>query len=328
MGGESEPVGCFDPYMSRRCSPPDRAIAELARQQYGVVSRRQLFELGLRASEVDYRVAIARLLVVHEGVYAVGHARIGRYGRLMAAPLAFGPGAVLSHRPAAEVHGILPPTSGRPHVSSDARSLVGRPGIVLHRCRRIDPALKTEVDGIPVTTVPRVLLDLASNRRDDLLVKRAWQQADRLGVLDVQAVVELLDGSPGRRTKPLKLLVERAQSAPDTREELEARFADLLDANRDIPRPVYNAVIGPYVVDAAWHSHGLVVELDSRAYHDDYASFESDRLRDAELMLLGCRVYRVTWRELTRSPDRVAERLRRLLRTAPSPTPAARAVAA
>jgi hypothetical protein len=313
-------------HMDARSSPPDRRIAELAAGQFGVVACWQLEPLGIGRGAIARRLANGRLHPVHEGVYAVGHPRIGRYGHLMAAVLAFGPGALLSHRPAAEIYGLLGRTSGRPHVSSDARSLVGRPGIRLHRCRRIDPALATAVDGIPVTTVPRVLVDLCADRRDDLLVKRAWQQADRLGLLDVRAVAELVDASPGRRVRPLMLLIGLARDTPDTREELEARFADLMELCPDLPDPAYNVAIGPYVVDAVWVAQRVVVELDSRAFHDsDDESFEDARIRHAELQLLGYRVYPVTWREVTRHPDRVADTLRRLLRTGPSPTPAGRA---
>jgi hypothetical protein len=311
--------------MSGRSSPPDRVIAVLAAEQYGAVARWQLYLRGFHDWEIDYRVQIGRLHLIHEGVYAVGSPYLSADGHLMAAVLAFGPGAVLSHRTAAEVYAVLPRSGGRPHVSSDARSLVGRPGIVLHRCRSLAPGLRTVVDGIPVTTLPRVLLDLATHKRDDRLVKRAWQNADRLRLLDVQQVIELVDNSPGRRTKPLKVLIERALDTPDTREELEARFADLIEDDPDIPTPLFNASVGAYIVDAAWVDQRVIVELDSRAFHDDDEAFETDRVRYAELQLAGWRVYPVTWRELSSRPAKVRDRLRRLLRTAPSPTPAARA---
>jgi len=319
-------VGALHGHMDREYRPADFRIAQIAARQFGTIARRQLLELGLTQAGIDMRVRRGRLFVIHEGVYAVGHRHLDRNGVDLAAVLAFPDGSVLSHRPAAERYAVLPRTASRPHVSSDARTLHGRPGIVLHRCRRIDPALKTEIDGIPVTTVPRVLLDLSTHRRDDRLVKRAWQNADRLGLLDVQQVIELVDNSPGRRTKPLKLLIERALDTPDTREELEARFADLLEENPDIPNPLFNAAVGEYIVDALWVDQKVVVELDSRKFHDsDDESFEYERLRRADLLEMGYQVYPVTWRELTKNPQRVLERLRRLLRTAPSPTPAARA---
>lgn len=272
---------------------------------------------------------MGRLHVVHEDVYAVGHSYLSPDGRLIAAVLAFPLGAALSHRTAAERRSMLPPTTTRPHVSSAARTLLGRPGIVLHRCRSLAPELMTVVDGIRVTTVERTLIDLAGYR-DTRPLERAWHQADRLGVLDVPSVARLCDNSPGRRVKPVRLLIERAEDAPDTRSELEHRFADLIRAY-GLPAPAFNVLVEGYVVDAVWHEQRVIVELDSRSFHGrDDESFEGDRIRIAELQLVGYRVYPVTWRELTRNPDRVAGRIERMLatplpRTGPSPTPAARA---
>jgi hypothetical protein len=170
-------------------------------------------------------VEIGRLHPLHRGVYAVGHSHVERRGRLRAATLAFPDGAVLSHRTAGEEWQILRPTSTRPNVTSDERTLHGRPGIVLHRVRSLDPALRTEVNGLPVTTVERVLLDLAS-LKDLTPLRRAWEGAQRERLLDVDKVIELVENSPGRRVKPLKALIEEALDAPDTIEEFEARFAD------------------------------------------------------------------------------------------------------
>jgi hypothetical protein len=240
----------------------------------------------------------------------------------MAAALAFPLGAVLSHRTAAEIWGILRLTASRPHVTSAHRSFHGKPDVILHRCRSLAPELTTEVDGLPVTTVPRTLLDLAG-ARDLHPLRRAWEESQRRGLLDVKAVADLCDNSPGRRVKPLRALIDEATDAPDTIEEFEARFADFLRDRPDLPQPIHNALIEGYVVDVHWPGTPLVVELDSREYH--WHRRERDSERDAELYLAGYFTYRVTWRALTKRPDEVAETIRRLLRTAPSPTPAARA---
>ena len=289
----------------------DLRIAEWAASQFGVIARWQLVLLGLSEAAIDRRVWAGRLHVIHEGVYAVGHSRIGRQGRLMAAVLAFPLGAVLSHRTAAEVWAILPPTSARAHVTSAHRSFHGKPDLILHRCRSLAPELTTEVDGLPVTTVPRVLLDLAS-ARDLMPLRRAWEGAQRRGLLDVAAVAHLCDHSPGRRVRPLRALIAEAQDAPDTREEMEDRFADLI-RSEPIPSPSHNVLVEGHVVDVAWLEQRLIVELDSRAYHSDDGAFEADRLRDAELTLAGYRVIRITWKRLTRNPAEVADQLRRLL---------------
>jgi very-short-patch-repair endonuclease len=308
--------------MDERSSPVDARIAVLAVRQYGVVAWRQLITLGLGRGAIARRIANGRLHPVHEGVYAVGHSLLSRSGRWMAAVLAFGPGAVLSHRTAAELWGLLRPTDMRPHVTSDARSLVGRPGIHLHRSRFLPIEQTTEVDGLPVTTIPRTLLDLAG-ARDPHPLRRAWEEAQRRGLLDVRAVARLCENSPGRRTKPLRALIAEATDAPDTRGEFEDRFTDFLRDRPDIAKPVRNALVHGYLVDAHWQGTNLIVELDSKAFH--WHIREDDAERDADLLTKGFVTYRVTWRALTKTPDLVAARIRRLLRTAPSPTRAARA---
>jgi very-short-patch-repair endonuclease len=300
-------------------------IARIAGRQFGVVARWQLLRLGLTETGIDTRVWTGRLHLVHKGVYAVGHAYMHRNGRLMAAALAFGPRAVLSHRTAAELWGILRPTSSRPHVTSEHRSFHGKPGIVLHRCRSLAPELRTEVDGLPVTTVERVLLDLASYK-DTRPLRRAWEGAQRERLLDVRKVIHVVENSPGRRVKPLRALIEEATDAPDTIEEFEARFADFLREHPDLPRAVHNTLIAGYLVDVYFPGTGLVIELDSRQYH--WHRREQDSERDADLLIVGYVVYRITWHALTRHPERTAEKIRRLLRTAPSPTRAGRAVGA
>src|SRR3712207_6216201 len=136
----------------------DRRIAALAHRQHGVVARRQLAEVGLGRGAIDHRLGCGRLLVVHRGVYAVGYRRMTRQARWMAAVLAAGPGAVLSHRAAAALWQIRRPDGIEVTRESKGRS---RPGITVHTAP-LPPDEVTEVDGIPTTTVPRTLLDLAA----------------------------------------------------------------------------------------------------------------------------------------------------------------------
>jgi len=145
--------------------------------------------------------------------------------------------------------------------------------------------------GVPITTVPRTLLDLAEvvPRRQ---LKAAIETADRRGLFDGRAVEELLARSPGRH-----VCVER-----------------------ELPVPTMNVPILGYTVDAHWPGTNLIVELDSRAFHLNAKAFEEDRKRDAALMLAGYRVLRVTCRQLTREPDQLARTLSRLL-AYPRPAP-------
>jgi very-short-patch-repair endonuclease len=166
------------------------------------------------------------------------------------------------------------------------------------------------VDGIPVTTVPRLLADLAGTL-DATGLKRVWHEADRQGILDVEAVKPLAS-QPRRGIRNLRALIEAAEDTPDTKTEFEHRFHDLICANPDIPQPVYNVALHGYVVDAAWLTRGLVVELHSRAYH--WHRTEEDADRAGDLLAYGYRTYAVTWKALTRTPDLVAYRIRQMLR--------------
>jgi hypothetical protein len=298
--------------MRRQKRPVDSLIARIAGKQFGSIARRQLLAIGLSEQAIDRRVWSGQLHVIHHGVYAVGHSHVEHRGRLMAATLAFPDGAVLSHRTAAEEWCMLRRTSTRPNVTSAERTLHGRPGIVLHRVRKLAPELRTTVDGLPVTTVERTLLDLAG-AKDLTPLRRAWEGAQRERLLDVKKVIELVENSPGRRVKPLKALIDEALDAPDTVEELEGRFADFLRERPDLPPAAHNVLIEGYIVDVHFPGTRLIVELDSERWH--WSRREQDSERDADLHLAGYVVYRVTWRALTRTPEQVERKIRGFLET-------------
>ncbi len=175
--------------MARRKGPrsPDVAIAVLASRQYGVVTRRQLLDAGVSGSAIDSRVGTL-LHRVHGGVFAVGHPGLSIEGRWLAATLAFGPGAALSHRAAAALWGLRAAWSRFREVSAP-RTAKGRPGIILHRPRSIEA---TTHRGIPVTTPAQTLVDVADVASPRVL-KKVLEQAEILR----------LDGTPvpvpGRR---------------------------------------------------------------------------------------------------------------------------------
>lgn len=141
--------------------PAERAIPALAARQHGVVARKQLVALGLGRGAIAHRLAVGRLHRVHPGVYAVGHPLLAARGRWMAAVLACGRSALLSHRTAASLWGLMPTAAARTDVTTPARSRGGPPGIRIHRVRSLHPEDGATVDGIPVTSVSRTLLDLA-----------------------------------------------------------------------------------------------------------------------------------------------------------------------
>lgn len=297
--------------------PGDRVLAELAARQHGVVGRRQLLAIGVTRGAIRRRLTAGRLHPIYLGVYAVGHRAITRHGRWMAAVLACGDGALLSHRSAAALWGLSRPWGLGAGAAMDVTVHRGqahnRPGIVVHRSRRIDDDDRSRRDGIPVTAVARTLLDLAGTvgRRR---LNQSWEEADRLGLLDLKAVAQLCERAGGRRGARLlgAVLADHRGPAPATRSELERRFLRLC-REAGLPAPAVNVLVDGLEADAVWEGRRLVVELDGYAYHRTRASFERDRRRDEQLQLAGYRVLRVTHRRLADQPGSVVRAIRSLL---------------
>jgi hypothetical protein len=171
-----------------------------------------------------------------------------------------------------------------------------------------------------VTTPSRALLDLAATVSPTRL-RRAFEAADRLELLDPTALASLCDNAGGRKGTGLlgALLVEH-QELPWTRSELERRFLRLCD-RAGIPRPAVNVPVEGFEVDFFWPAERLVVELDGWSFHRGRAAFERDRSRDAALQVAGYRVLRITYRRLVEDPDSVVREIRALLfRNSPART--------
>lgn len=286
----------------------------LSAAQHGVVARRQLEVAGVTPSMIRTRMANGALIQLHRGVYAVGHAQLRREGRWLAAVLAAGPGAVLSHRDAAGLHGIRPANHVRVDVTTPRR-LRQRPGIALHHSTTVADDV-TIANRIPVTTLARTLVDLAAVVPADHLAK-AMREADRQGKLDlraVEAVMERTRNRPGKRHAALRsaLADHRRRGTQLTRSPLEDRFLGLLDAH-GLPRPETNVVIEGMEVDALWRSRRIVVELDGWAHHNDRLAFERDRERSNELAEAGYTVLRFTHDAVAHRPSAVANQLARVL---------------
>ena len=230
----------------------------------------------------------------------------------MAAVLACGPGAMLSHRSGGALWGITEAFGRNIDVLVPGRGRSRRDGIRIHLVRSFDDRDRQKEDGIPVTSVARVLFDLAEDVNPRQL-RYSWDQAERLRLLDTREVQRLCDGATGRRgVGTVRELIADLSAPPDVRSRLERRFPPFCD-DYGIPRPAFNVTIGPYTVDAAWLDARLVVELDSRAFHSDPTAFERDRRRDADLQSWGYRVIRITWRRLDNEPAAVAHTIRVLL---------------
>lgn len=286
--------------------PRDRLISELADRQHGVVSHEQLLALGLGRGAINARLAAGRLHPVFRGVYAVGRARLTGDGRWMAAVLACGKGAVLSHATAGARWGLLATTSDRTHVTVPGRGgRASRDRIVIHRPRLTPTAGEvTTLEAIPVTTPARTLLDLAATSRTRILV-RAVERAEELRLFDLRAVEVVLEIHPTHRgTRRLRHAIADHEPVL-TRSELERRFLELC-RSQGLPRPEVNSVIAGAEVDFLWRSAGLVVETDGFAHHRSRRAFESDRIRDARLARAGLRVLRFSYRQVVDDPLSVA----------------------
>ncbi len=301
----SEPALGPNNSVKRQSRSIDRAIAALAARQCGVVASAQLRELGLNRQAIAYRLRVGRLHLVHRGVYAVGHRLLSREGKWMAAVLAAGPDAVLSHRSAAALWGLRQSAGGRVEVIT-ARARRSREGIRLHQA--VLPADEVTVEhGIPVTTPSRTLLDLAAVVAPRQL-ERAFREAEYLRLADALAIDDLLARNPGRRGTAAvrEILAERAIGLTVTRSELEERFLAFVD-DFDLPRPLVNALVetpdgGQVEADCVWRRERVIVELDGHASHATATGFERDRARDRRLQAAGWRVMRVTWRQLHDDP--------------------------
>jgi very-short-patch-repair endonuclease/predicted transcriptional regulator of viral defense system len=294
----------------------DAAIAVLAERQHGVVGRRQLVALGLGRGAIAGRLERGRLHRIHSGVYAVGHRVLSQRGRWMASALSVGPDAVLSHRSAAQLWGLLGGSRG-PTELTCPRALHSRPSIRLHRA--LLPADETTIlDGIPVTEVARTLFDLAAIAGREQ-AELAANEAEVRGLTSKLSVFQILERYPSRRGSATVRRIFDSGSAERgiTRKELERRFKRLLEA-ADLPRPRHNADLAVggrfFNVDCLWDKQRLIVELDGRAVHGTPRAFERDRERDRLLMTEGWRVVRVTWRQLRDDSASVLADLGRLLR--------------
>lgn len=307
----------FDPLTGgENVDHPDAVLRALAARQHGVVARRQLLAAGLTAKMVERRAAGRQLVAIHRGVYALGHDRLRREGRWMAAVLAVGDGAVLSHRDAAALHGLRPPGDhARWEVTTTGRGSSTRT-IRVFRTTRLEAEDVVRLDGIPATSVARTLVDLAGTVPRSQLTK-ALSEAERRRVFDLGPIERAMAATARRKghghaAMRAALRELEAIGAPVTRSELEDRFLALLDAH-DLPRPLTNHGIEGMEVDAAWPAQRLVVELDGWSAHATRRAFQEDRERGNALELAGWRLLRFTWADVTRRPEGTAARIARAL---------------
>jgi very-short-patch-repair endonuclease len=263
----------------------DARIAVVAARQHGVVTIGQLAAAGLGRRAVDHRVAHGLLVRRHRGVYQVGPIA-APLSREMAAVLACGAKAALSHHSAAAVWGF-----GKPdvvvHVTVEGDTARSRDGIRVHHTLSLNAAVH---NGLPLTTPARTLADLARTLTSDEF-DRAQERAAMLGLV----------------------IPDDSDRYPEfTRSEAERRLKGLCRA-AGLPAPRMNARVAGYEVDGLWPAQRLIVEIDGWHYHGTRQAFERDRRKDVALTAAGYRVVRITWRRLRHEPYAVAAELAVLL---------------
>lgn len=302
MGGSKSPSTAAD---------IEARIARVASRQHGVVTRQQLLAGGLTVDMIRSRLRSGRLIRLHREVFLLG-TLVGplrpKDHLEMAAVLACGHGAVVSHRSALWLRTLLPARPPGPVHVTLRSGRCRRPGITAHRLKSL-PATDVEtVDSIPTTRIVRAILDvaaLAGSREIERLIARA----ERMGLLDIERLrerVRLEDGRPG--TPLLRAVLNAPGPLALTRSRAEERFLELV-RKADLPEPECNVQLGRREIDFLWREHGVAVEVDGFAYHGSRHAFERDRARDLALGAAGVEVRRVTWRQIDREPLVVVRRL-------------------
>jgi very-short-patch-repair endonuclease len=247
----------------------------LARKQHWTIARRQLEDLGFSDEAIKHRIRTGRLREVHRGVYAVDREDLTPGGHGMAAVLACGDEALLSHESAAVLWGILPRWTGYIQVTVPVARNPRRPGIKVHRRSRIGG---TRRNRIPVTTAVDTLVDLATRHGDEEL-ERAVNEAVNRGLTDPESLrtkVAAMRRRPGAR-RLLKLLDRDTYVVTDT--WLEQRFLRIA-RKAGLPKPQTQRQLEGGRVDFYWPELGLIVEADSLRYHRTPLQQAADRRRD------------------------------------------------
>ena len=279
----------------------EQKTAWLARFAWGIVTRRELLEAGVTAREIQHRLRTGALIAVFPGVYRVGHEAPSVEASYMAAVKACGEGALLAGRAAAYLYGLIKGEAPPPEVITRGQRRI--PGIKTRRARRAVTE-RTTWKRIPITSVPRTLVDLATLHEHDLA--RACHEAGvRFGTTPRQVDAVLRPNAPGAG----KLRRVLHGDTRVTLSELERRFLQLL-REAGVPPPQTNRPAGAHRVDCRWPEHKLTVELDSYTYHRSRYAWEQDRKRDRDARKRGDEMRRYAWDDLVEGVAEVAGLLR------------------
>jgi very-short-patch-repair endonuclease len=287
----------------------EQRIALMAGRQHGVVTRRELLGAGVSAVGIDRRLQKGVLLPEYPGVYRVGHRAPSLEALYLAAVRACGDGAVLSGLAAGHLLGVVKDAAPEPEVTASTERRIK--GIRTRRSRKIDRRDATTFRGIPVTTVPRTLVDLAAVLAIDHLARACHEAAVRYRTTpkQVEAVLARRPNSPAAA----KLRSVLRGDTKVTLSELERAFLELLRAE-GLSLPETNRVAGGRRVDCRWPEYRLTVELDSYRYHHSRYAWEQDRRREREARARGDEFRRYTYGDVLESPRLMLRELRALLK--------------
>lgn len=282
-----------------------REAWELARSQHGVVSSEQLRGIGYTPQAIHYRVRTGRLHPLHRGVYAVGRPHVTDHGRWMAAIIACGRGAVLSHSSGAALWRIGPEERDLIELSLPSRSRRCRPGLQIHQRPAFSDRDVTIEYGIPVTTPVQTLIDMTL-RLDRAGIERMINEADKYNLAHPPGIRRALDQRVGETgVARLRQILDR-RTFRLTKEELERRFLPLA-AKAGLPVPLTGQWVNEFEVDFYWPDLGLVVETDGLRYHRTPGAQARDRLRDQAHTAAGLTQLRFTHEQVRYEPDYVAK---------------------
>jgi very-short-patch-repair endonuclease len=286
----------------------EEVLARCAFSAHGVVTRAQLLGAGVTSEEIDQRLRKGALIREHRGVYRVGHRAPSVEARYVAAVLACGDSALLSGRAAGYLLGLLKGQPPPPEVTAPAERCVE--GIKTRRCRRGEARDATVSQGIPVTTVPRTLVDLSSLLSLDDLARACHEAGVKHGTTPrhVEAVLSRRPTSPGAK-KLRRVLHGEAKVTLST---LERRFLRLLK-HAGLPLPQTNRVVGGRRVDCRWPERRLTIELDGYRYHSSRHAWERDRHREREAYARGDDFRRYTHDDVIEDPTLMLAELTALL---------------
>lgn len=294
----------------------ERALAALAARQHGRVSREQVLSVGFGPGAIKRRLAAGRLHTIHRGVYAVGHACTTREANWMAAVLACGHGAGLSHHDAGALRALRPAWGSRIHVTVPASRRREPDGVHVHRST-LRPEDMAIIDGIPVTSLARTLLDLAAILRPHQLA-RAIEAAERQRLLDFTPLHAVLTSNPRHAgARQLRAALATYTEGTITHSDHEALLLHLC-MEAGLPRPQTNSALtlkdgSTLRPDLLWPAHRLVVEVDGDDWHAHRSARRRDHARDADVQALGLMVVRVLADDLDHRPREVLDRLGGLL---------------